>query len=121
MRIDSRRKRFTDISCFMPLYIIVTEPIVTFLRCHGEIRLFGSLAAALITMTRKEFERQRLQKDNEIAWHERGMCQRESEITEVPARTGKSDLHAGGSSTHCRTQLRQLRDGGRVKKSEAGC
>jgi hypothetical protein len=59
-----------------------------------------------------------LQKDKEIARHEREIHQRESEITEVRRELEKSDLHADGSPTHCRTQSR---DGGRAKKSEVRC
>jgi hypothetical protein len=59
------------------------EPIITCPHCHGEIRLTESLAAPLITATRKEFERQLLQKDNEIARREQGIRQKENEITEV--------------------------------------
>jgi hypothetical protein len=61
----------------------MTEPIITCPHCHGEIRLTESLAAPLITATRKEFERQLLQKDNEIARREQGIRQKENEITEV--------------------------------------
>lgn len=61
----------------------MTEPIITCPHCNGEIRLTESLAAPLITATRKEFERQLLQKDNEIARREQGIRQKESEITEV--------------------------------------
>jgi hypothetical protein len=61
----------------------MTQPIITCPHCHGEIRLTESLAAPLITATRREFERQLLQKDNEIARREQGIRQKESEITEV--------------------------------------
>jgi hypothetical protein len=61
----------------------MTEPIITCPHCHGEIRLTESLAAPLITATRKEFERQLLQKDNEIARREQGIRQKESEIIEA--------------------------------------
>jgi hypothetical protein len=61
----------------------MTEPIITCPHCHGEIRLTESLAAPLITATRKEFERQLLQKDNEIARREQGIRQKESEVIEA--------------------------------------
>jgi hypothetical protein len=61
----------------------MTEPIITCPHCHGEIRLTESLAAPLITATRKEFDRQLLQKDNEIARREQGIRQKESEIIEA--------------------------------------
>lgn len=59
------------------------EPIITCPKCHAEIPLTESLAAPLIAATRKQFEQQLLQKDNEIARREQGVQEKEKEIAEA--------------------------------------
>ena len=59
------------------------EPIITCPKCHAGIPLTESLAAPLIAATRKQFEQQLLQKDNEIARREQGVQEKEKEIAEA--------------------------------------
>ena len=59
------------------------EPIITCPKCRTEIPLTESLAAPLIAATRKQFEQQLLQKDNEIARREHGVQEKEKEIAEA--------------------------------------
>ncbi len=61
----------------------MTEPIITCPHCKTEIRLTESLAAPLIDATRKQFEQQLLQKNNEIAKREQGIREKEKEINEA--------------------------------------
>ncbi|MBA4141586.1 MAG: DUF2130 domain-containing protein [Nitrosospira sp.] len=61
----------------------MTEPIIICPNCTTEIRLTESLAAPLIAATRKQFEQQLLQKDDEIARREYGIRQKEKEIAET--------------------------------------
>ncbi len=49
------------------------EPTITCPKCKAEIRLTESLAAPLIEETRKQFERELLQKDQEIAAREQAI------------------------------------------------
>lgn len=60
----------------------MTEPTITCPNCRTKIRLTESLAAPLIDATRKQFEQQLLQKDNEIARREHGIREKEKEIAE---------------------------------------
>lgn len=69
------------------------EPIITCPKCRAEIPLTESLAAPLIAATRKQFEQQLLQKDNEIARREQGVQEKEKEIAE--ARRTLEDRVAG--------------------------
>jgi hypothetical protein len=48
----------------------MTEPTIIWPNCKTEIRLTESLAAPLIAATRKQFEQQPSQKDEEIAKRE---------------------------------------------------
>ena len=48
----------------------MTEPTITCPKCKTEIKLTESLAAPLIESTRKQFEQQLAQKDNDIARRE---------------------------------------------------
>ena len=59
------------------------EPIITCPKCRTEIPLTESLAAPLIAATRKQFEQQLLQKDNEIARREHCVQEKEKEIAEA--------------------------------------
>ena len=59
------------------------EPTITCPKCSTEIRLTESLAAPLIAATRKQFEQQLLQKDDEIARREQGIREKEKEIAEA--------------------------------------
>lgn len=60
----------------------MTEPTIICPNCKTKIRLTESLAAPLIDATRKQFEQQLLQKDNEIAKREHGIREKEKEIAE---------------------------------------
>ena len=59
----------------------MTEPIIICPKCKTEIKLNESLAAPLIEATRREFERQLAQKDEDISSREASLCEREKEIT----------------------------------------
>jgi hypothetical protein len=61
----------------------MTEPTITCPNCHTEIKLNESLAAPLIEATRKQFERQLVQKDNDIAQREQGVRDKEKQIAEA--------------------------------------
>src|SRR5687767_1259364 len=61
----------------------MTEPIITCPHCKTTIRLTESLAAPLIAATRKQFEQQLLQKDEEISRREQGIREKEREIAET--------------------------------------
>lgn len=62
---------------------IIMEPTITCPKCSAEIRLTESLAAPLIAATRKQFEQQLLQKDDEIIRREQGIREKEKEISEA--------------------------------------
>src|SRR5688500_9263708 len=59
------------------------EPIIKCPDCKSEIRLTESLAAPLIAATRKRFEQQLQQKDEEIAGREQSVREKEKEIAEA--------------------------------------
>ena len=59
------------------------EPTITCPKCSAEIRLTESLAAPLVAATRKQFEQQLLQKDDEIVRREQGIREKEKEISEA--------------------------------------
>lgn len=59
------------------------EPIITCPNCKTEIRLTESLAAPLIAATRKQFEQQLSQKDEEIAKREQGVRDKEKQVAEA--------------------------------------
>ncbi|MCR4298861.1 MAG: DUF2130 domain-containing protein [Gallionella sp.] len=61
----------------------MTEPTITCPNCKTEIRLTESLAAPLIAATRRQFEQQLAQKDDEIAKREQGVREREKQIAET--------------------------------------
>lgn len=61
----------------------MTEPTIICPNCKTEIRLTESLAAPLIAATRRQFEQQLAQKDDEIAKREQGLREREKQITEA--------------------------------------
>ncbi|WON74877.1 DUF2130 domain-containing protein [Nitrosospira sp. Is2] len=61
----------------------MTEPIITCPHCKATIRLTESLAAPLIAATRKQFEQQLLQKDEEVGRREQGIREKEREIAET--------------------------------------
>ncbi|MGH8761822.1 MAG: DUF2130 domain-containing protein [Nitrosospira sp.] len=58
----------------------MTEPTIICPNCKTKFPLTESLAAPLIDATRKQFEQQLLQKDNEIARREHGIREKEKEI-----------------------------------------
>ena len=59
----------------------MTEPAITCPNCKTEIRLTESLAAPLIETTRKQFQQQIAQKDDEIAKREQGILEKERQLT----------------------------------------
>lgn len=61
----------------------MTEPTITCPNCKTEIRLTESLAAPLIAATRKQFELQLSQKDEEIAKREQGIRDKEKQVAEA--------------------------------------
>ena len=61
----------------------MTEPTITCPNCHTEIRLTESLAAPLIAATRRQFEQQLAQKDEDIAKREQGIREKEKQIAEA--------------------------------------
>ncbi|MBK7356164.1 DUF2130 domain-containing protein [Propionivibrio sp.] len=61
----------------------MTEPTITCPNCKTEIRLTESLAAPLIAATRKQFEQQLSQKDEEIAKREQGIREKEKQVAEA--------------------------------------
>ena len=60
----------------------MTEPTITCPACKAEIKLTESLAAPLIESTRRQFEQQLAQKDNEIAQREQAMREKEKQLVE---------------------------------------
>lgn len=61
----------------------MTEPTIICPNCKTEIRLTESLAAPLIAATRKQFELQLSQKDEEIAKREQGIRDKEKQVDEA--------------------------------------
>ncbi len=61
----------------------MTEPTITCPNCKTEIRLTESLAAPLLAATRKQFEQQLAQKDDDIAKREQGIREKEKQIAEA--------------------------------------
>lgn len=61
----------------------MTEPTIICPNCKTEIRLTESLAAPLIAATRKQFEQQLSQKDEEIAKREQGIRDKEKLVAEA--------------------------------------
>ena len=64
----------------------MTEPTITCPNCKTEIRLTESLAAPLIESTRKQFQQQLAQKDDEIAKREQGIREKEKQLTDAKNR-----------------------------------
>jgi len=60
----------------------MTEPTITCPTCKAEIKLTESLAAPLIESTRRQFEQQLAQKDNDIAQREQAMREKEKQLVE---------------------------------------
>jgi len=61
----------------------MTEPTITCPNCKTEIRLTESLAAPLIAATKRQFEQQLSQKDEEIAKREQGIRDKEKLVAEA--------------------------------------
>ena len=61
----------------------MTEPTIICPNCKTEIKLTESLAAPLIAATRRQFEQQLAQKDNDIAQREQAMREKEKQIAEA--------------------------------------
>jgi len=60
----------------------MTEPTIICPNCNTEIKLNESLAAPLIAATRKQYEQQLVQKDNDIAKREQAMRDKEKQLLE---------------------------------------
>lgn len=60
----------------------MTEPTIACPNCKSEIKLTESLAAPLIAATRKQYEQQLAQKDNDIAKREEAMIAREKQLAD---------------------------------------
>jgi len=60
----------------------MTEPTITCPNCHAEIRLTESLAAPLVAATRKQFEQQLAQKDEDVAKRQQELQQKETQLAE---------------------------------------
>ena len=60
----------------------MTEPTITCPNCNTRIHLTESLAAPLITATRKQYEQQLAQKDNEMIQREQAMHKKEQQLVE---------------------------------------
>lgn len=61
----------------------MTEPTITCPNCKTVIRLTESLAAPLIAATRKQYEQQLTQKDEQIAKREAGLREKEKQVAEA--------------------------------------
>jgi len=61
----------------------MTEPTIICPNCKTEIRLTESLAAPLIEATRKQFQQQLFQRDEEIATREQGIRYKEKQLAEA--------------------------------------
>jgi hypothetical protein len=61
----------------------MTEPTIICPNCKLEIKLTESLAAPLLESTRRQFEQQLAQKDNDIAQREQAMRVREKQLVEA--------------------------------------
>ena len=61
----------------------MTEPTIICPNCQTEIKLNESLAAPLIAATRKQFEQQLAQKDNDIAQREQIMRDKEKQLNDA--------------------------------------
>ena len=59
----------------------MTEAAITCPNCKTEIRLTESLAAPLIETTRRQFQQQLAQKDDEITKREQGILEKERQLT----------------------------------------
>ena len=60
----------------------MTEPTIICPNCNTEVKLNESLAAPLIAATRKQYEQQLAQKDNDIAKREQAMRDKEKQLVE---------------------------------------
>ncbi len=61
----------------------MTEPTIVCPNCKTEIHLTESLAAPLLAATRKQFEQQLSQKDDEIAKREQGIRDKEKQLADA--------------------------------------
>ncbi|MDA8118612.1 MAG: DUF2130 domain-containing protein [Gammaproteobacteria bacterium] len=64
----------------------MTEPTIICPNCKTEIKLTESLAAPLIESTRKQYEQQLAQKDNDIAQREQAMRDKEKLLADAKAK-----------------------------------
>ncbi len=61
----------------------MTEPTIYCPNCNTEIKLTESLAAPLIAATRKQFEQQLAQKDNDVAQREQALREQAKQLAEA--------------------------------------
>lgn len=61
----------------------MTDPTITCPNCKTEIRLTESLAAPLIAATRQQYDKQLLQKDEEVAKREKDIRDKEKQLVEA--------------------------------------
>lgn len=64
----------------------MTEPMIVCPNCKTEIKLTESLAAPLISATRKQFEQQLVQKDSDIAQREQAMRDKEKQLLDAKSK-----------------------------------
>lgn len=64
----------------------MTEPTIVCPNCNTEIKLTESLAAPLISATRKQFEQQLAQKDSDIAQREQAMRDKEKQLLDAKSK-----------------------------------
>ena len=71
----------------------MTEAAITCPNCKTEIRLTESLAAPLIETTRRQFQQQLAQKDDEIAKREQGILEKERQLTTAKNKLDEQVAH----------------------------
>jgi hypothetical protein len=82
--------------------VLTADPTIICPNCKTEIRLTESLAAPLIAATRQEYERQLLQKDEEVATREQSVREKERQL--LDARRTLDDQIANQVSAQLRTE-----------------
>ena len=71
----------------------MTEAAITCPNCKTEIRLTESLAAPLIETTRRQFQQQLAQKDDEISKREQGILEKERQLTTAKNKLDEQVAH----------------------------
>ena len=97
----------------------MTEPTIICPNCKTEFRLTESLAAPLIEATRKEFEQQLFQKDEEITTREQGIRYKENQLAE--AKRTLDEQVAGQVATQLQAERDHLiaKEAGKAKLASA--